>query len=313
MCRRYSLTLLMVLSIPRIVSAQTPACIHNDSPPQSARQALLEMAFARNPAQFFRHLPKHAQKLVRANSNILPLQAFSQALTPLQLQEGKLETFDNGPVLLRSENTYSHRTIEVSVESETNGLDEDQLQLSLHLNGSGKPEPLPFIPTAAFTMKSEGGTWRLDDIAIEFRVPLGNDEFLDSLTRDRRPPQVEEFEATAVGHVRTLNTAQVSYAATYPDLGFACSIAYLGGTGVEEPTSGSAGLIDSGLSSGSLDGYTFSIESCSGSPVDHFSVTAVPDNPQSGLRTFCSDESAVIRFSEDGDADNCLSAGEPLP
>ena len=309
MYRRYCLTLLLVL-LPRIASAQ--ASPHNDPPPQSARQALLEMVFARYPGQFFRHLPQHAQQLMKRNATILPLRAFSQPLMELQVQEGKLETFDSGPVLLRSESSYSHRTIEVSVDSETDGLDEDQLQLSLHLYRSGKPEPLPFVPTATLTMKSEGGTWRLDDISVNLRLPLGDEAFLDSLTSDRRPPHVEELEEAALSHLRTVNTAQVSYAAMFPELGYACSISYLGGTGEDEPASISARLIDPGLSSGNLDGYLFSIEDCSGSPVDHFSLSALPESPQSGLRTFCSNETAVIRFSDDGTA-ACLNSGEAVP
>jgi type IV pilus assembly protein PilA len=222
-----------------------------------------------------------------------------------------LETFDTGPVLLRSEDSYSHQVIEVSVESETDGLDEDQLQLSLHLYRGGKPHPLRFVPTAVVTMKSEKDIWRLDDIAVNLRLPLGDQEFLDSLTPDRHPSQLEDLEATALNHLRTINAAEVSYAATFPELGFACTIADLGGAG--EPTPGSAGLIDAGLSSGRLDGYIISIEVCSGSPVDGFSISAVPEDRQSGLRAFCSDESGIIRFSDDGSGNTCLSAGDPVP
>jgi hypothetical protein len=103
----------------------------------------------------------------------------------------------------------------------------------------------------------------------------------------------------------------VSYGATFPELGFACRVGDLGGEG--EPTPGSAGLIDAGLSSGRLDGYIFSIEVCSGSPVDAFSISAVPEDPQSGLRAFCSDESGIIRFSDDGSGNTCLSSGDPVP
>jgi len=38
----------------------------------------------------------------------------------------------------------------------------------------------------------------------------------------------------------------------------------------------------------------------------------VPADPNSGTRAFCSDESAVIRFSTDSKADSCLSIGKPL-
>lgn len=313
MDRRLNLALLMFLSVSRITSAQLPVAIPSNAAPQSARQALLEMVFAVEPSQFFSHLPKHAQQLMKADVNILPLQDFWQAVTQLRWPGRKLETFETGLILLRSEEPYSRRTVEVSVESETDGVDEDQLQLSLRLYRNGKLEPLPFVPAATFTMKSERGKWCLDDVALNLHVPLGDDAFLDRLTPDRHPPEVEELETSALNHLRMVNTAEVSYAATFPDLGFACSMAYMGGAGVEEPTSGSAGLLDASLSSGTLDGYTFSIDNCSGNPVDHFSVSAVPDNPQIGLRAFCSDENAAIRFSEDGKAATCLTEGEPLP
>lgn len=307
---RYLVPVFFLLCVPGMAAAQTPA-LPNAPPRQSARQALLEMVFARYPAPFFAHLPEHAKKLAKADSRILPLQEVSGALSQLQWPGRNLETFDTGPVLLRSEDSYSHQVIEISVESETDGLDEDQLQLSLHLYRGGKPHPLPFVPTAVVTMKSEKDIWRLDDIAVTLRLPLGNQEFLDSLTPDRRPSQLEDLEITARNHLRRLNTAEVSYAATFPELGFACKVGDLGGDG--EPTPGAAGLIDAGLSSGRLDGYIFSIEVCSGSPVDAFSISAVPEDPQSGLRAFCSDESGVIRFSDDGTGNTCLSAGDPVP
>jgi len=313
MDRQLNFALLMFLSVSRITSAQIPADIPNNAAPQSARQTLLEMIFAVEPSQFFSHLPKHAQPLMKADVNILPLEDFSQAVTQLRSPGRKLETFETGPILLRSEDPYSRRTVEVSVESKTDGIDEDQLQLSLRLYRNGKPEPLPFVPAATFTMKIERGIWCLDDVALNLHVPLGDDAFLDSLHPDRRPPEVEEFETVALNHLRMVNTAEVSYASTFPELGFACSMTYLGGADVDEPTSSSAGLLDAGLSSGTLDGYTFSIENCSGNPVDHYSVSAVPDNPQMGLRAFCSDESAAIRFSEDGKAATCLTEGEPPP
>src|SRR3989442_3274667 len=35
-------------------------------------------------------------------------------------------------------------------------------------------------------------------------------------------------EASAVGSIRTLNTAEVTYASTYPDQGFTCTLANMG-------------------------------------------------------------------------------------
>src|SRR5512135_1811807 len=53
-------------------------------------------------------------------------------------------------------------------------------------------------------------------------------------------------EASAVGSIRTVNTAQFSYAATYTDNGFARDLATLGGTG-QNATADHALLLDSTL------------------------------------------------------------------
>src|SRR5213075_3221594 len=63
-------------------------------------------------------------------------------------------------------------------------------------------------------------------------------------------------EASAVGSLRTPNTAEVTYQSTYPDQGFACTLAALGGT-TTPPTSAGAGLIDATLTSGKKSGYSF--------------------------------------------------------
>src|SRR5665811_2076907 len=61
-------------------------------------------------------------------------------------------------------------------------------------------------------------------------------------------------EASAVGSVRTINTAEITYASTYPDVGFALLPA-LGPTSAGVGgTSANSGLIDSVLASGTKTG-----------------------------------------------------------
>jgi hypothetical protein len=102
-------------------------------------------------------------------------------------------------------------------------------------------------------------------------------------------------EASAVGSLRTINTAEVTYASTYPDVGFT-NLASLGGAGGD--VSG-AGLIDSVLASGTKSGYSFAITAAgggSGSPNTTYSVTGDPVNSQTGQRHFFTDQSGVIRY-----------------
>src|ERR1043165_9589779 len=58
-------------------------------------------------------------------------------------------------------------------------------------------------------------------------------------------------EASAVGSLRTLNTAEVTYNSTYPNVGFACTLAAMGAGG----SATGAGLIDAVLASGTKSGY----------------------------------------------------------
>ncbi len=107
-------------------------------------------------------------------------------------------------------------------------------------------------------------------------------------------------EASAVGSVRTINTAEITYASTYPECGFAPLLS-LGGAG---GSNSGAGLLDSVLASGNKSGYTFTAapsggtNQCASGGIPNTSYT-VTGNPlslgQTGQRYFFSDQSGVIR------------------
>ena len=114
-------------------------------------------------------------------------------------------------------------------------------------------------------------------------------------------------EASAVGSVRNIVSAEISYQTTHPQAGFTCNLSDLG----------SAGLIEPSLVSGRRIGYVFTLQNCAaekeGDPASHFQITASPAVPNSsGRRAFCGDESAVTRVDESGSAAACLDHGSPL-
>jgi type IV pilus assembly protein PilA len=113
-------------------------------------------------------------------------------------------------------------------------------------------------------------------------------------------------ESSAVGSIRTIGTAQVTYASTYPNVGFASSLGALGGTGTVASAT-NALLIDSNLGCAAepcqKSGYNFSIPaaSISGTPVVTFAAQGLPVSVgQTGQRAFCSNQSGVIRFNAAG-------------
>jgi type IV pilus assembly protein PilA len=111
-------------------------------------------------------------------------------------------------------------------------------------------------------------------------------------------------EASAVGSLRTINTAQVSYASTF-GVGFAGDLTALG-PGAVVPCVASianACLIDEILAGGTKSGYTLAtIGTPTGAgptaaaPNTAYTATGVPIG-QSGQRRFFTDESGVIRFN----------------
>jgi len=121
-------------------------------------------------------------------------------------------------------------------------------------------------------------------------------------------------EASAVGSLRTLNTAEITYNTTYPTTGFTCTLGSLAPpSGSTSPTSAAAGLIDSNLASGTKSGYTFALANCgSTAPLSTYQSTAAPVSPgTTGQRYFCSDSSGVIKF-DTGSTSACTSGNQPI-
>jgi len=106
-------------------------------------------------------------------------------------------------------------------------------------------------------------------------------------------------ESSAVGSLRTINTAEVTYSTTYPTIGFTGTLGNLGGAAsacASSITSTQACLLDNVLALGTKSGYTFTIPGVSsGTPVVTYTslANAVTLN-QTGTRSFCSDQSGVL-------------------
>jgi prepilin-type N-terminal cleavage/methylation domain-containing protein len=110
-------------------------------------------------------------------------------------------------------------------------------------------------------------------------------------------------EASAVGSLRTINTAQVTYSSTYPATGYASTLAVLGpGTaGNTSANSSNAVLIDFVLGCPSQpctkSGYQFSLSATGGPPTWYASTANPVTAGQTGQRHFYSDATVVIRYN----------------
>jgi prepilin-type N-terminal cleavage/methylation domain-containing protein len=111
-------------------------------------------------------------------------------------------------------------------------------------------------------------------------------------------------EASAVQSVKTINTTQVTYQSTYPNVGYAATLAALGPSGpaCTVPSSANACLMDWSLSQASTpgsakNGYYFGLGVVTANGMNlGYTVGAAPAGfNQTGVRGFCSNEDAAIR------------------
>ena len=123
-------------------------------------------------------------------------------------------------------------------------------------------------------------------------------------------------ESSAVGSVRTINTAEVTYSSTW-GTGFAVDLATLGGVSpCVTATAAAACLIDPVLTAGSKSGYNFgaagtlSVTVGGVNVLNGFEVNAVPVKIQTtGVRAFCADQTGVLQFDPAGAANAGLTQG----
>ena len=110
-------------------------------------------------------------------------------------------------------------------------------------------------------------------------------------------------QASAVGSLRTVNTAAITYASTY-NQGYPTSLAALGPSrSGAAPDAEAAGLIDEVLASGTKSGYIFTYtpgEKGADGRVDKYTLQADPVTPgTTGLNHYFTDQTGVIRQEAD--------------
>jgi len=115
-------------------------------------------------------------------------------------------------------------------------------------------------------------------------------------------------EASAVGTIRTITTAQAAYAATYPKKGYAQDLASLGPdpNGSNSASPQHASLIEPALGNSSCtnnlwctkSGYRFiTTATCKQGMCKEFVAIGSPVTANSGTRNFCATSDGVVRFS----------------
>jgi type IV pilus assembly protein PilA len=129
-------------------------------------------------------------------------------------------------------------------------------------------------------------------------------------------------ETSAQGSIRAINNAQIMYQQSFPQQGYACSLATLGSPAGATPGPNASGLLtDTQLLNGTKDGYTFTL-TCGratgqgsgetagqNATATSYVVLAAPVSPgKTGNRYFCSDQPGSIHYSMNA---NCNPDADP--
>lgn len=318
---------LLCLAIIALVAFRASA--QQNAASQTARQALLEMFFSKTPGTFVKHLPVVTRTALEKSGAMASLDQYSAMAGQLQAQGQSLQTFETGSVLLIGENPKTGDKIEIDVASDALRGDEDDIALTFQTYKNGESQRTPFMPQVTFSMKQEAQVWKLNEIAVTIHLPLADPDFLKAITEKVKPasgtvtatgftpqPQVSVTpagsDAMVLAAMRSILTAEATYATSYPAVGFTCALSNLDGFGSGERNEHQAMLINSGLASGRKYGFVFTLSGCGASPASSFHLAAVPNANTFGRKAFCADQSNVVRFSDDGSAANCFAHGTPV-
>lgn len=293
--------------------------------PQTARQALMEMFFSKTPGTFIKHLPVATRTALEKSGALAALQQYSVFASQLHTQ-GNVQTFETGPVLLTGEDPKTGQKVEIAVNEAMRG-DQDDIELSFRVYKSGELQRAPFMPQMTFSMKQEEQIWKLNEISFTIHLPLADPDLLKAITEKIQThtsssstfsphsgitTQPAGSDALVLAAMRNILTAEITYAASFPNVGFTCTLSDLDGFGSGQPNEHQAMLINSGLASGKRYGFVFTLSECSGDPATHFQLTAAPNANTFGRKAFCANESGVIRSSDDGNPATCLASGTPV-
>lgn len=111
-------------------------------------------------------------------------------------------------------------------------------------------------------------------------------------------------QASAVASLRTLNTSEITYSATY-NVGFTSSLAQLGPPASGSSTSAAAGMIDSVLAAGTKSGYSFiyAASAAVNGVTSNYTINANPITPgTTGQNYYYTDATNVIRQNNSASA-----------
>ncbi|HLH05769.1 MAG TPA: hypothetical protein VKW78_00880 [Terriglobales bacterium] len=300
--------------------------------PQTPREALIEMIASPTPGTFDAHLLNET----RAKLKQLKQSAQQQFALPLMMMNAQTQSNTNlkwnatGPVLVAFDTPKTGGRMEVRVDRDVIKGNHDEMELSFHAIKDGHEDSMAVTPHLQLQMKSEENVWKLSEVGFSLAVKLdgalidGIQKQMETAATQMRTANATHGDATfsmsssssmsqspavfrapstseskAMSAVKSIIAAENSFKSANPQVGYTCNMSDLG-----DAAPAQAQVTDTAFGGDVRGGYHYSLYGCRS---NGFKVVAVPANVREHLRAFCSDESGMLRFAEDGHGSTCLS------
>ena len=168
-------------------------------------------------------------------------------------------------------------------------------------------------------MKRQANVWRLNEISVNIKVPVGDPKLLEKFGNGIGPGMIGgKIGGSADGKqekpramspreaVMMMGFAESSFASTHPEIGFTCTLSDLAKPDLLN--------LDPRIFSGEpYRGYKFSLSGCQDKPSGSFHLVAEPASPAAGTKVYCTDATHNVRSSADGLGSSCLASGKLAP
>jgi len=289
-------------------------------PPQTPRQALIEMISGGQEGAM-KHLTVEMQKSLQGdgkNNSVAQLATFDQ----IKAASSDFQVFETGQVLISANDPKNNEKFEVHVDSDDLSGDTDNMDISFHQFRDGVEQDIPYAAMLSrFTvgMKKQENIWRLNEISINIKVPVGDPKLLEKFgngmptgmgggkiggSADGKSEKPRDFSPRQATEL--VGMAEMTFARIHPEIGFTCTLADLAKPNMLN--------LDPRIFSGEpYHGYKFSLSGCQDKPSGSFHLTAEPVSPAPKAKAFCTDATNNVRSSDDGLGSSCLASGKLAP
>ena len=144
----------------------------------------------------------------------------------------------------------------------------------------------------------------------ERRTAYAVEELDCGLAQDVTDAQIVLIGEQAQIRAGGITAAEVAYAAKHPDRGYACTLSTL--SAPDPAAEGGGASYSPDVANEESNGYRFTISGCDGTPASKYRVSAVPADSDATLKTFCADESGILKFVIGGKVSTCFVQGQPV-